>query len=401
MPIQSAAGVIVTYRREATAGTLAANDATARNVPYLSHTLTLTKSAINSEEIRPDFQMATMRHGTRMANGDLNFYLQTGTYSPLIESAVRRDFTAITPIALGATTVTAVVVGTGGTFTRSVGSWITDGLRVGHCVRFTGWTTTGVGNNARNYTIAALTATVMTVTETVAAKAAEPTLTVTAPGRVTFIPATGHTQTSYSVESWNPDVPRSNRFLGQRVNTMAIGLPPGAAATLTLGMMGRDRATAVSRYFTSAVTPAAAVMQVGHNGLLVINGVPNGIVTNLTMNLTNNMETAGVVGATTTPDVFHGRMMVSGQVTVFFSDTVLDDVFDLETEISLIARVTDDTSIGGNFLQICLPRIKLAGGSDSTANASRVQSFDFTALLSSGANGNEATTMLIQDGSLP
>jgi hypothetical protein len=398
MPIQSAVSVALSYRRETgTIGTLAPNDATAKSVPYVSHSLNLSKSAIASEEIRPDYQMATMRHGNRAVGGDLQLQLQTGTYNELMASALRRDFTAVT--ALTSLTVTAAVVAPH--FVRSAGSWITDGLAVGMCVRFSGFTSTGVPNNAKNFTITALTATQMTVAEAVVARTGDTAVGLTVPGRVTFMPITGHTQTSYTVEEWNPDVPRSNRFVGLRVNTMAMDLPPNARATLTFGMIGRDRQVNAARYFTSAVVPAAAPMQVGHNGVLVVGGVVQGIVTALQINVTNSMEVGAVVGANLTPDVFHGPMRVTGSVTVYFDTATIDDVFDQETEISLIARVTDDLTAASGFVQICLPRIKLAGGSYSTSNQSRLQSFDFTALLSPTTGGNLATTMLLQDSSLP
>lgn len=399
MPIQSATGVVVAFRRETTFGTIATNDVTARNVPYVSHSLSLSKSAIMSEEIRSDFQVATMRHGNRGVSGDLALQLQTGTYSPLMESAVRRDFAAVSSLT-ALTNVTAASVGSGGTFTRATGSWITDGLRVGMCIRMTGWTTTATANNARNYTIASLTATVMTVVEPVVAKAAGDSVVVSIPGRVTFVPSTSHTQTSYTIEEWSPDVPRSHRFLGCRVNTMAISTPPNARASLTFGFIGRDRSAAASRYFTSATTPAASVMQVGHNGILVVNGVASGIVTGFDVNLTNNMQPGAAVGSNLTPDVFHGTIGVSGSLTAYFDNTTLDDVFDQESEIGVILRVADDTTANSNFLQVTLPRIKLAGGSYSTDGASRVQSFEFTALRHEGTSGNEATTMMLQDGSL-
>lgn len=399
MGIQSAVGVSLAFRRETTFGTIATNDSTARVVPYVNHTLGLSKSAIASDDIRSDYQTATMRHGNRSVGGDLQLQLQCGTYSPLMESALRRDFAAVSLASSGAVaSVSAAVVGSGGTFTRAAGSYITDGFRVGMCVRCTGWTTTGVANNNRNYTIVALTATVMTVAETVAAKASEATVTFTVPGKLTYMPTTNHTQTSYTVEEWNPDVPRSNRFVGLRVNTMGIELPPNARAALNFGLIGRDRITNAARYFTSASTPAAAVMQTGHNGLLVVNGAVSAIVTGLSINVTNNMEAGAVVGSNLTPDVFHGRMGVSGQLSAYFDSAALDDVFDLESEIGLIVRAADDTSINSGFLQICLPRIKLAGGSYSTSNQSRVQSFDFTALLNPATtNGAEVTTMQIQD----
>jgi hypothetical protein len=396
MPIQSAVGVMLAFRKETTFGTIATNDATARVVPYVSHSLALSKSTIESEEIRSDRQVATMRHGNRAVGGDLQLQLQTGTYSPLMEAVLRRDFAAVSSLS-ALTNVTAASVGSGGTFTRAAGSWITDGLRVGMCVRMTGWTTTATGNNSRNYTIVSLTATVMTVAETVSAKAAGDSIVVSIPGKLTWVPSTGHTTTSFTVEEWNPDVPRSNRFLGVRANSMGIELPPNARATLSFGMLGRDREASATRHFSSASTPAAAVMQTGHNGLLVVDGAVSGIVTGLSLNVTNSMEVGAAVGSNLTPDVFYGSLRASGQLSAYFDSTALDDVFDAESEISLIVRTSDDSAVGGNFMQLCLPRIKLAGGSFSTNNQSRVQSFDFTALLHPGTNGNEATTLLLQD----
>lgn len=396
MPIQSAVGVVLAFRRETTFGTLATNDATARQVPYVSHSLALSKSAIESEEIRPDYQVATMRHGNRMVAGDMTLQLQAGTYSPLMEAVLRRDFATV-PSLSALTNVTAASTGAGGTFTRAAGSWITDGLRVGMCVRMTGWTTTATGNNARNYTIVGLTATVMTVAETVSAKAAGDSIVVSVPGKRTFVPLTGHTQASFTLEQWNPDVPRSNRFVGARINEMRVGLQPNARASLSFSLMGRDRQVAAGRYFTSASTPAAAVMQTGHNGLLVVNGSVSAVITGLEMTVAHGMEALNVVGSNIASDIAYDTVRVSGTLSAYFDSTALDDVFDSESEISLILRTADDTSSGGGFIQWCLPRIKLAGGTFGTQAKSRVQSFEFTALLSDGTAGHEATTLVVQD----
>jgi len=396
MPIQSASGLVLAVRREASYGVLPANDAQARVIPYVSHSLALSKSAIASEEIRSDFQRATMRHGNRTLSGELQLQLQTGTYSEMMASALRREFTPVASI----TGLTCTASTTAPHFTRAAGSWIADGLRVGMCVRFSGFTAGGLSNNGKNFTITALTATQMTVAEAVAARTGDIAVQCSVPGRVTWMPTTGHTQTSFAVEEWKPDVPRSHRHLGLRVNTMQVGLPPNARATLAFGMLGRDSAVQSTRYFTGATIPPASVMQVGHNGALIVNGASLGVVTALQINVTNNMEVGQTVGSNVTPDVFHGPMEVTGSFTLYEESGAFYDVFDQESEISLMARVTDDTSVNSGFLQLALPRIKLAGGSYSTSNQSRLQSFDFTALLHPGTAGNEATTMLLQDSSL-
>lgn len=399
MPIQSAAGVVLSFRREATPGTIAANDSTARHVPYVSHGLALSKSTIASEEIRPDFQDATMRHGSRQVAGPLELQLQCGTYGPLMEAALRRDFTAFTALA-ALTNVTAASVGSGGTFTRAAGSWITDGLYVGMTIRMSGWTTTAVANNARNYTIIALTATVITVAEPVVAKTAGDSVVVSLPGRITFVPASGHTNAAFTFEEWSPDVPRSFRFLGTRINTMGVNLQPNARASLNFGLMGRDRASNASRYFSSGVAAAPSIMQVGHQGQLVVNGAASAIITSCEINVTNNMEAGQVIGQATPADIFYGRIQVTGRLSCYFDTAVFDDVFDQESEIGLFVRANDDTGVGGNFLSFAMTRIKLSGGSYSTQSASRVQQFDFTSLVNPAA-GTQPTTLIVQDSTLP
>jgi hypothetical protein len=399
MPIQSAAGVSLAFGREANFGVAATNNSTAKVVPFVSHTLGLSKTGIESEEIRPSFQMGTMRHGNRNVGGELTLQLQAGTYAEMMEAAVRRNFTTVS-LGVAINTVVAASVGSGGTFTRTGGSWITSGLRVGMTIRMTGWTTTAVANNSRNYTVVALTATVITVLEPVVAKAAGDNITTTVVGRVTWAPQTGHTRDSFTVEEWNPDVPRSFRFLGQRVNTMGVDLTPNARASLTFGLVGRDRVSNAGRYFSSATNVPPAVMQVGHQGLLVANGAASGIVTGLTMQVSNGLEAGEVVGSDLTPDVFYGMTRVSGSVSVYFDNADLDTVFDAETEISLIFRTNDSTAIDSPFLGFALPRIKLAGGSYGTERSSRVQTFQYTALEAPAGGGAEQTTILIQDSSL-
>lgn len=399
MPIQNDATAILSYRRQASMGAIAPNDATARHVPYVSHSLALSKNAIKSQEKRSSLQVATMRHGNRSVAGDLQLQLQTGTYSPLMESAMRRDFTLV-PVIAAITTLTAAAVGAGGTFTRATGSWITDGLTVGMTVRMAGWTTAALANNARNYTIVALTALVMTVAEPVAAKVAGDSVSITVPGRVTWLPGSGHTSHAYTVEEWNPDVPRSNRFVDCRVNTMGINLQADDRVGLTFGMIGRDRQKNAARYFLTGVTAPQSVMQVGTTGLLVMNGTVVAILTALTVNLTNNAGAGKALASAIAADVFYGAQEVSGSLTAYFDTTVLDDAFDDETETSLILRVADDAGIGSGFVQICMPRLKLSSLSNGADSGSRVQTFEYMALEHAGTSGNQATTLLVQDSSL-
>jgi hypothetical protein len=398
MAIQTGVALQVAYKREAAFGVLPTNDAQARQLRRLSTGLALSKSAFRSEEVRPDYQTGDMRHGLRAVGGDLNGELSLGTYAEFIGAAVRRDFATVPSLA-ALTNVTANAAGPH--FVRAAGSWITDGLRVGMVIRMAGWTAPATANNARNFTIVALTATGITVAESVTAKAAGDSVVVSIPGRVTFVPSAGHINPSFAIEHWAPDAAQSHRFLGCKVNSLQIQLPPGDKASIAIGLMGRDRAKAGTQYFTAASQVTSTPMLAGLQGALFVNGVAQALVTNATLQLNGNMATVGVVGDNRTPDVFVGRVDVTGQISVLFNDGVFDGYFDDETEVSLVLRLNADTAQAGDFMTITLPRIKLAGGQYQDSQQQMTQQFDFTALrAASTAGGFQDTTVMFQDSTL-
>ena len=148
-------------------------------------------------------------------------------------------FTAITPTALGSTTIAAVAATY--TVTRTTGSYLTDGLRVGNVIRLTGF---NANNNAKNLLVITLTATVATVIvlngaaltpETVASAG-----TYAATGKTTYAPSIGHTDDSYTIEQFYSDISQSEVTTGNKVNTMGLALPATGLVTADFGFMGQD-----------------------------------------------------------------------------------------------------------------------------------------------------------------
>lgn len=398
MALQTGIDTVIAYKREASFGTLPANDSSAKQLRRLKFGLELTKDAIKSAEIRADKQRPAIRHGNRKVGGSIDAELSLGTYTDLIGSALRRDFASVSSLS-ALTNITASA--TAPQFVRASGSWITDGLRVGMTIRMTGWATTGTANNSKNFTIIALTATNMTVAETVAAKASGDSVTVSIPGKSTYIPLTGHTNDSYSFEQWAPSASQSRRFLGNRVGGMTIDLPPNDKATLSVSFTGQDRTSAGTQYFTSATAAGTSQMQTGLSGSLFVNGSAVAILTSFKLQTSNGLEIQPVVGANVTPDVFQKGIDVMGSFSVLWQDTTFDGYFDGETEVPIVVQLRDSTAAAGDFLNICLPAVKLTGGSVPDGEGALVQSFDFTARVGDGSNGYQATTLFIQDSLAP
>lgn len=397
MTLQAGSALVVAYRKETVFGTLPANDAQAKVLRRVKFGLSLSKDMIKSAEIRSDAQRPAPRHAMRKVGGSLEEELSLGTYCDFIGSGLRRDFAAVAALS-ALTTVTASA--TAPHFVRSSGSWITDGLRVGMTFQMGGWTTTATANNSTNFTITALTATGITVAETVVAKAAGDSIVVTPRGKVTYIPATGHTNDSYAFEQWAGDASQSRRFLGCRVGGLEFSMPPNDAVKLSIPITGQDRASAGTKYFTSAAAAGTSQMQTGLSGSLWINGTKVVILTAFSVKTSNNLDTKPVVGANVTPDVFQRPVEVSGSFSVLWQDGVIDGYFDAETAVPIMIQLRDTTLATTDVFNLVLPAVKVSGGDVADDEGALVQSFDFTGYVAS-VTGYESTSLWVQDTLAP
>jgi hypothetical protein len=404
-------------------GTPAAVDAaTAEYMRRVTSTVDKSKETYESNEKRTDMQVSDMRHGAISIGGALSGELSPGSYQMLIESVFRRDWTAGASDAAN-NDVTAASTGTGtGTFTRndpdesgeSSGegfSWLDDGFKAGDVVRMTGWTTTATANNNHNFLITALTDTVMTVKSmdnvNIAAKAAGDPITTTVVGKKTFMPTSGHTNTYFTIEHYYSDIDKSEVFTDCKFSSMDIKLPPSGMSTIDfnvvgLGMAGYD--TSEAPYFTGPTAMSEYGILAAVNGLLYVNGAAVALLTGLDISINPDTTVADpVVGSNSRPDVFDGKLRVSGNMTVYFTDTTFRGYFDNEDEISLYSVFTTSDDAAADFLAFTLPRIKVGGAGKDDNDKGIVQTIPFTALLNtSGGTGisSEETTMSIQDSTL-
>ena len=390
----------VAIKRETTYGTVPAASA-AQLLRRVTSQIDLKKDTYTSNEIRPDMQIADYRHGVRRVKGSLSGELSPGTYSDQLSAMCKRDFAAVAAITGAGITIAGS--GPSYTVTRAAGSFLTDGVKIGDVIRLTVGTFNAANIN-KNLWITGLTATVATVLvlngTALVAEGPISGSTVTVQGKKTFIPTTGQTDISYSLEHWFNDVALSEVFSGIKFDKAAINLPPTGMATVQFDVLGQNIATAGTRYFTSptAITTTGVVAAV--NGLLMVNGVAQTVVTGLSLSLDPVLSGDPVVGANTVPNLFPGPVTVTGQFTAYFTDATLRDLFLNETETSLMVALTTDNTATANVLTFVLPRIKVGDAAKNDGTGGIVQTFPFQALLNvAGGAGiaTEATTLSIQD----
>jgi hypothetical protein len=403
MALASGVNKQVRIKKEATFGT-APGVSGAVQLRRVESTLDIVKDTYESQEIVSDYQVTDFRHGSRRVEGAINGELSPGTYALLMAAAMRKDFVA--GVSTGAQTNVTAAAGPPGTFTRAAGSYITDGFRVGDVIRWTGWTTTGTANNTRNYRITALTATVMTTSglldEVVAAKAAGDSVTATVIGKKTYTPLTGHTNDSFAIEHWFPDltVPISELFLGCRVQSMAVELPATGLARSNFTVLGKDVTTAAAVYYTSVADAPSTGIAAAVSGSIRVAGVDVAIVTGINFTYQGGMTTLPVVGSNSTPDVFPGRVRVSGQITAALESATLRDLFLNETEADIQVFLKLTSAIDSAFLNFYFARVKLGGAQKSDGEQSIIQTLPFTSLRKQTGTDAELTTLVIQDSTL-
>lgn len=371
----------------------------------VSSDLDLRKQTYESAEIRTDYQVADFRHGVRSVEGRISGELSPLTYESLFAAVVRKAWAATSAL----TSLSLTISGTGPTYTvtRGSGSFLTDGIKIGDVIRITAgsFDAANVDNNMLVVNLTATVATVVTLNgSALVAEGPIASATVSVPGKRTYVPTTSHTDDSFSIEHWFSDISQSELFRGCKVMNAAVNLPATGIATCDFGFMGKDVTTASAQYYASPTAATTTGVVAAVNGVVRYG---NGKVANLTgLNFTIDgaMSATPVVGANTYPDIFEGRVAVSGQFTAYFEDATYRDAFLNETEVSITVAMTTSNADDAHFIAFTFPRVKLGGASKSDGGTGGiVQTVPFTALMkTTGGAGteSEATTVVVQDSAV-
>ena len=230
--------------------------------------------------------------------------------------------------------------------------------------------------------------------------------TITVPGKRVWIPQTGHLDQSFAVEHHYADLDQSELFLGCKPVKIAVGLPATGLVTFDMDVAGQDMSTvsgASAPYYTSPTAATTTGLMAAVNGVLRIGGSAVVNITGLSLEISCGYSGDAVAGSNVVPFQFAGRVLVSGQLTAYFSDVTLRDAFKDETAVDLIGVFSTGNEANANFVSFVLPRVKLGGSSKNDGEGGLVQTIPFRALLNGdGGSGTatEKTTILIQDSAV-
>lgn len=329
--------------------------------------------------------------------------LSPGTYSLLMAGLLERDFAAVSAGAAAAATTVAAVSGFSYTITRGAGSFLTDGIKVGHVVRITG---AGIhaNNINKNLWVTAVTALVCTVlvlnSTAMTAEGPIATYVLTVVGKVTYTPTTGHTTDYFTIEDFYSDLTKSEILTDAKVGSLSLSLPASGVATGSFAMVGLGRTVGTSQVLTTPTASTTGTLA-AINGFAMVNGVVQTALTGLSLSVDKGASNSGaVVGSNVGSDVNTGRIKVTGSITAQFDSTTLRDLAIAETVVPIDIIITVDETATSDFLVFTIPAAKLTSDTPDDGEKTIVRTYNFTAQYHSTGSSTTSrmnTILQVQD----
>lgn len=391
------------FKRQTAKGTIAVPGTGGQIVRRQTATFELQRDNFSTaDEITSTQQLVSMRLAAKLINGQLNGLLSPGTYSDFLSALLRRDFTAVA--AITGASITVAGAGPIYTVTRAAGSYLTDGVKVGMVTRLTAGAFNAANLN-KNLFVTAVTALVMTVVVVngVALFAEGPiaSATVSIPGKVTYTPITGHTSIYYTFEEWFPDVPYSERFQDCRIGQAQFSLPGSGNATVQFQVQGLDYSTSASVYYVAPTVETSTEVCNASSGIMMVQGATVAVITDLQFTITANQTPADpVVGSNVRPELFVGKVTVTGSFTAYFDSATNQDLFVNETDVAIAGVMANGSVAAADFVSYSMPKLNLTSATPQDGETGLKRVYNFTVEYNStggAAVNHQQSTLQFQD----
>lgn len=382
----------VAYKKQSGIGVPAAGSA-GQLIRRETATFEKVKGAFNSNEINPNQQYAGDTYGTSSTTGQVNGNLSPGSYSPLLASLCRGTFVA----GIVSASMSVTIAGTGPTYTltRSAGSYLTDGFKLGDVVQLTAGTFTGTAANL-NLVIVALTATVATVIvpngSVLTAQGPVATSTLTVINKKVVVPSSGQANDYYTFEEWMADISRSRLYSDLQMSKADIKVPANGNVTVQLDLIGLARTLNNTQQLTSPSAASTSAILSSENAAIVVAGTQTVIGTSLQITIDGQCKPGDPnIGSKTISDVIKGDIKVTGQFATMKSDDSIATLFENETALTIICAIFADNTPTSAFVSFVIPMAKLFKAAVDDGKKQIVETYDYTAQYNS-AGGTGAST---------
>jgi len=331
-------------------------------IRHTGETLAQQAGSSQSNAIRSDRQVPSIRHTRIDSAGAINFELAYGEFDTLFAAALL-DSAWSTPVTDVAADSGIAAVASGNKYT-GVDEEFTNYV-VGEWVYVAGF---AASNNNGYAKITAINSTnpgtldndeLVVAGLTLTDESAGGSISITQLGAI----VNGTTLTSYNFERSYDDLTNTLAlYLGQCLNTLSLTVPTEGIVTGSFGLLGSTEqslsSSGGSGYTAAATTEPFASIDVNK----VMEASANMDIVNWSLNLNNNLRTRLVVGSSGVASVGTGRAEVSGTLQAYFESATLYDKFLNETASGLAIVLVDQSS---NAIIFDVPQIKYTTGQRS------------------------------------
>lgn len=390
----------IAYKKETTFG-VAPGATGAKLLRRTSADFNSTRESYTSAEIRTSQQVVDFRLGTKSTEGSLAGELSPNSYTDFIQSILARDFT----VGGTAASLSVTIAASSGffTLTRATGSYITDLFKVGEVVRMTG-AGLNAANSGNNLLVVAVSALVLTVrvlsSTTLVAEGPIATVAIASVGKETFVPASGHTDDSYHVEEAYLDIAQSEVHSGVKISGWNTSVPSSGLVTTDFTMMGRGLTSkGTTPYFTTPTALGTNGIVAAVNGAVIVNGLATGAcVTSFDISVSREMEASQCIGSDMAEAIFTGIIGISGTLNLYFEDSYVRDLFENETDTTLVLALATGSEKTAGVMTFVLPKVTFSSFSKADSSMGIIATAAFTAQENSVTTaGLVGSTMQVVD----
>jgi|GEM_PF-1237477 len=373
-------------------------------IRFVDHNLALTRQNYSSNEMREDQQQPIENLGTKSVPVTVNALLSCSSHKIMMEAVLRGTWSAAA-VSKTETELTSVAADNATSkYTFGGGDPVSEGLKVGMIVQFS--TLSEALNNATNYLILGFSGTSNRVMEVYPAPTdmtADIAFTVASVGRYLYAPSSSPVRRKFALETHNSDSDLAKLYTEIAFGGMTINAAPNQNVRLGFTGMGRNRylyTGASAPFFTSPTAAPTTDLIASMDGLLRLNGATVGYMTGLDVSFAAQLSALAQIKSDglAAGIVPQGNRVIGGSFTLFELDTTFHDLYDAETEFSIMAYMPATSAVDAPAVVVFLPRVKITNQTVITVDGAKALQCTFSAARYAGsAPGVESTSLFIHD----
>lgn len=328
-------------------------------VPFASGEMTVQAEQMNDNSMTGDRNELEPRSGTVNGQMKLSGKFRPECFDDLLEAAAQGTWGV--KYALTGLTVTVASAASGFTFTRSTGSWVTDGVAVGDIITFGGFA--AVGNNA-SFQVTALTALAVTCGNATGCTAVVSDTDVTATTGADYLKV-GSTQRRVAWEIYHSDTEEYLRMIDTEISNFNLSLNANGEISFDMTAIGGTELD-LGANIGDPVSGATYVETTkpfydSFNGTISLAGATGIYFSSMSPTINNQSTPLFALGSRYPFAISHGKMMGDMSLTAYYTDETIKSKYQDETSLNLKVQIKyeDEELIDTDFHEIEFPSTKI------------------------------------------